>query len=433
MNQSSLFAMNADNGIKIQNIDAAFGGSKVKGKLAQKCTAVAPRSMHYLENHTSAVMLYAEPPQSFMRYFKYLYGFDPNVLFPASLPDWHTDGLSLIYTVLDDRNLVEHIAKIGRSNNWSITPFIPHPLVFELSDRTGLPVNGMDRVNVLSDKVGMLNDKSIFQKLCRGIGIPTPKSHHARGWRQMVYAARAAINRHGAVMLRCARAAGGLGNLKVTREELNGSDLGSYLERTIGHDRDNWENDTVLVERVLDVASSPSTLVYIEENGEPRFVADSMQRLKDMKFIGAQIPSGIPNKVLRKLVSHALDYARVVSDMGGRGWCGIDWGLLRNGDYVAFESNYRFGGNNHALAIRRKLDYHGVSISNDALTVSNSLRFEEVWGKLDSTGLGWDHKSREGIVVSIPPSDGSMGYVALAPSASRAEELSDDFERHFHC
>ena len=430
---NSLFTMNADNGIKVQNIDAAFGGNKVRGKLAQKCTAVAPRSMHYLENRESAVMLYNEPPRSFMNYLKYLYGFDPRVLYPASLPDWHDDGLSLLYTVLDDRELVGHITKVGRTHNWSITPFISHPLVFELADRTGLPVRGMSRENVLSDKVGILNDKSVFQVLCRGLNIPVPKSYHARSWPDLLRAARKQLIRRGSVMLRCARAAGGLGNLRINREDLRGLDLETYLDQKIGAEKSTWQNDTVLVEEVLNVICSPSTLVYIKDNGETVFIADSMQRLKDMKFIGAQIPSGIPDPALQKLIIHALNYASYAYKMGARGWCGIDWGILRGGECVAFESNYRFGGNNHALAIRRKLDYRGVSISNDVLTVSPDLRFEEVWAKLDSTGLGWDAARHEGIVVSIPPSDGSMGYVSLAATAEKAEALSEAFERLFHC
>jgi hypothetical protein len=154
-----------------------------------------------------------------------------------------------------------------------------------------------------------------------------------------------------------------------------------------------------------------------------------MQKLKDMNFIGAQIPSGVPGHILTAMRSHTHSYATLAAKLGGRGWCGIDWGILKNGDIVAFESNCRFGGNNHALAIRSKLQHTGISLTNDVLKVPPTLNFGHVWKKLKNQDLGWSATRREGIVISVPPADGSMGYIALAADAPRTEELALRFEQ----
>ena len=102
--------------------------------------------------------------------------------------------------------------------------------------------------------------------------------------------------------------------------------------------------------------------------------------------------------------------------------------MLWDGSIVAFESNYRFTGNNHPIAIRRKLrsDNVGgaVTLSNDALKVSETATFVGTLAFLEERGANWDPVRGEGVIVTIPPAGGSMGYVAFADSLRQLQHFA---------
>ncbi|MFA5185502.1 MAG: hypothetical protein WC551_03365 [Patescibacteria group bacterium] len=425
-----IFVGNYDNGIVVTNIDHAITmAGQAVGKLAQKCIDVAPRAVHYLRPDEAAV-LYEPLPDAYAAYLRDLYGFRPMTFSPKARYTDTSQPLSLIENMLDDQELLENVGRVGKRHGWHITPFIQHPSVFELGRRTGLPVQGMSEESVLGNRVAELNDKARFQTVCRKLGIPIPDSLHVSGLSDVLRLARKIFAMTGSVMLRHALGAGGLGNIEATQELLDQAGnqrLEEYLLERM-QPLAIWEHGMVLVEPFLKVRHSPATLYRITPD-RLRLVSHSMQIISGTScYIGSIAPSGLPTDLVDSMVSMSKRYAAYVRSQGGYGYCGIDWGILHDGSLIAFESNFRFGGMIHVNEIKRRLRSDNaqgaVTVSNDALKVGKATNFTTVHDLMADRKLHWDVDSGEGVVVTIPPAGGSMGYVVLAETIRRAMEFN---------
>jgi len=428
-----LFVGNYDEGIHVRtlipaNIDGAFHGHTT-GALARKCVEVAPRAMHML-GPDDAALLYTAPPETFVDYYEELYGYEPRVYYPEQPYTDLTQPLDLIQMALRDPELLERLAQDGRHFGWHLESFIGSPAVYELARRIGLPVRGFSEAAVQADAVARLNDKALFQHFCHKNGIPTPPSTHVTGWQNLIAEAERQFDERGSVMLRRARAAGGLGNCLVnqtTMREAGTSTVREHLRLKL-QPHEEWEHEVVLVEPELTIVSSPSVLARASGR-EIEIIGVIDQVLKGTEYIGGNVPT-LESKVdADQLINWTLLYGFThFIPQGGQGWFDIDFGRLVNGSFVAFESNGRCTGNNHGLAVRRRLmhdrDPRTVHTwSNDALKVAPRTPFEDVLR--GTSDVLWSPKRGDGVVITIPPQGGSMGYIALATGYERKLELRD--------
>lgn len=426
-----LFVGNYDEGIHVRtlfgtNIDEAFYG-QTTGALARKCVEVAPRATHMLDPDDAA-LLYAAPPESFIDYYESLYGFEPRVYFPAQHYTDLTKPLDLIRMALDEPELLAALRSDGHRYGWSLEPFITSPQVYELARRIGLSVRGFSEEAVMADAVARLNDKALFQRFCHEHGIPTPASVHIAGWKNLMQEAQRQFDERGSVMLRRARAAGGLGNCLVNTQtmcEEGTHTVREHLEKML-QPREEWEHEVVLVEPELTIVSSPSVLGRAAGH-DVEIVGVIDQVLKGTAYIGGNVPTRESPEDAERLFHWTLLYGqRHFIREGGQGWFDIDFGRLPDGAFVAFESNGRCTGNNHGLAVRRRLMRGREQVhawTNDALKVKPQTTFEDVLAGLN--GALWSPQRGDGVVITIPPAGGSMGYIALATSLERKLELRD--------
>ncbi len=430
---SMLFVGNYDEGIHVRtlfgaNIDGAFHGHTT-GPLARKCVEVAPRAMHML-GPDDAALLYTAPPQAFVDYFRDLYGHEPRVYYPVESYTDVNQPLDLIQMALRDTELIRRIAAVGRRLGWHLESFIGSPQVYEFARRTGLSVSGFSEEAVKADAVARLNDKALFQHWCHANGIPTPTSVHVLGWEELMLEAERQFGERGSVMLRRARAAGGLGNCLVsqaTMRDAGAMSVRQYLRLKL-QPHEEWEHEVVLVEPELTIVSSPSVLARARGKGV-EIVGVIDQVLKGTEYIGGNVPTLESPNDGERLINWTMLYGLThFIPQGGQGWFDIDFGRLPDGTFVAFESNGRCTGNNHGLAVRRRLmanrDPATVHAwTNDALKVAPDTTFQDVLRGVN--GALWSPNRGDGVVVTIPPQGGSMGYIALATSQERKHELRD--------
>ncbi|PJA46347.1 hypothetical protein CO174_00305 [Candidatus Uhrbacteria bacterium CG_4_9_14_3_um_filter_50_9] len=423
------------NAVQIANIDAAFQGHTT-GDLARKCMEVAPRVVHMLDEH-DAVLLYAPLPEAFASYCEDLYGYRPQVYHPGEPYRDFSEPLDLVERSLRDERLIAMLREDAKRFNWRMEPFIGHPSVFELARKSGMSTGGFSEQAVLANKVAELNDKALFQHFCRSRGIPTPASVHVLGWENLMTETERQYQARGSVMLRRARAAGGLGNCLVTDQEMDtvgASSVRQYLEIKL-QPHEEWDHETVLVEPVLKILSSPTVLLRAD-HGRMRIVAVIDQVLKGASYIGGNFPTGESAEDARQLELWALEYGTQFVLEGGEGWFDIDFGRLEDGSFVAFESNGRCTGNNHGLAVRHRLFKERANQvhawTNDALKVRPGTPFEQVLNQVPKDVL-WCPSREDGVIITIPPGGDdqqfSMGYVALANSTERKHELRDAMDR----
>lgn len=434
-----LFVGNYDEGIHVRtqkppvlfglNIDAAFHG-ETTGALARKCVEVAPRATHML-GPDDAALLYTALPEAFVAYFEQLYGYEPRAYHPAESYTDLTQPLDLIQMAMRDEDLIARLSRDGQHFGWDIESFIGSPQVYELARRTGLSVRGFSEDAIRQDAVARLNDKALFQHWCHEQGIPTPASVHVMGWENLIDEAQRQFDERGSVMLRRARAAGGLGNCLVSPDTMRAAGTTTVREylRLKLQPHEEWEHETVLVEPELMIVSSPSVLARATGR-DVEIIGVIDQVLKGTEYIGGNVPTVESPDDGARLNNWTMLYGLThFVPQGGQGWFDIDFGRLSDGTFVAFESNGRCTGNNHGLAVRRRLMAHRDPRSvhawtNDALKVSPSTTFEDVLRGVN--GALWSPNRGDGVVITIPPQGGSMGYIALATSYERKIELRDE-------
>lgn len=418
-------------GIFIPNIESAIlTQGKVTGKLKQKCIDVAPRAVHCLQKG-DGIVLYAPITDAFRGYIEDLYGFSPTVFAPTGADLSPDTPLSIVDALLAEPRLLEQIAAAGRGRDWIVAPFIPHPSVFRLGRALDLPVGGMIESHVRRGNAGKLNDKVDFQRICRARNIPVPESIMVDGWDALVAAVRDVYRTNHGVMLRQSRTNGGLGTAKVTAEGMRARGiqrLETYVEELLSP-RDGWENQPILVEPYLRKRCSPSTLLFVND-GRAKLVSHTVQILEDDVYVGCRNPSDLPGAILDRMIEMTHRYAEHAIALGFEGYVGIDWELLEDGSFVALESNARYGGQNHVLAIAKRLCRDRINCvrleSRDVLKVRRDARLEEMLHAMRKRGVAWDAKRGDGVVISIPPANGSMGFVAVAETEVRLRRLVDE-------
>lgn len=409
----------------IANIDGSFFGP-VTGQLARKCRQLAPRMLHCLERDDS-VVLYERPPEAYLDYYEQLYGYRPDVICPrserrASAP------LDMLGDVLADASLTEIILGLGAKRPWSVVPFVDHARVYEFADRVGLPVVGTARSKVEAGLSADLNDKIKFQERCRKLGLPVPKSTYVRGFAAIHKSAASMLEIHDGVMIRRARAAGGLGNIPIESADVRTEEMLTAFLRDQLQPANAWEADDVLVEPLLRVDKTPTSLFFAGTSGV-RLIAEARRELSGgYASKGGYIPSNLTSVRSDQMIDMGRRYGEDIARDGAYGYFDIDWGVA-NGMLVAFESNFRMTGNNHHVAIRQRLRPDNasglVSASFDDLDIREGLELSHVLERLERHALLYDSARGCGVIVTVPPNDGTVGYVALAESSRDLAELAN--------
>lgn len=394
-----------------------------------KCIEVAPRAAHLVDREGAAV-LYTPLPDGYAEYCHDLYGFTPRVFAPSRQYTDLSQPLSLLEWILEDEELLHVLAREGRARKWSLDAFIGNPLAYAIADRTGVPVMGMSREAVERGAVADLNDKALFQLFCRENGIDTPNSTHVIGWDDLLSEATRQYDLRGSVMIRRSLAVGGLGNCEVNERILAGAGcrtVSEYLAQVL-EPQQEWSREIILVEPVLEIDVSPATLFWIGDDGRPHLVAVADQVVENKGFVGSIFPTRVNDDLRERMIAGGIAYGSEFYRRGGRGYYDVDWGVCRDGRLVAFESNGRYTGNNHPIAVMERLGQAGaMGWSKDALRVHPSTRFREALAFLSSEGAAWNMDRQDGVVITIPPTGvgdvKTMGYVAIGATRERVHEL----------
>jgi hypothetical protein len=436
---SRVFLGNFDNGVQVPrrvfvpNNDGASAASaeRITGHLALKCMEVAPRAAHLIDREDAAV-LYTPLADEYAEYCHGLYGFTPRVFAPSRQYTDLSEPLSLLEWILGDEELLHVLAHEGRACKWRLDAFIDNPLVYAIGDRTGIPVMGMSREAVERGAVGDLNDKALFQLFCRENGIDTPNSTHVTGWDDLLSETTRQYELRGSVMIRHSRTVGGLGNREVNERilaEAGCRTVSEYLAKFL-ESQQEWRHETILVEPVLEIGVSPTTLFWIGDDGRPHLIAVADQVVEKMSFLGSVFPARVDDNLQARMIAGGMAYGLEFYRRGGRGYYDVDWGVCRDGRLVAFESNGRYTGNNHPIMVMERLGQaDAMGCSKDALRVHPSTRFQDVVAFLGSRKAAWNVDRQDGVVVTIPPAGlgdvKTMGYVAIGATRERVHELQN--------
>ncbi len=373
-------------------------------------------------------VLYEEPCTAFVDEMERLHGVRPIIWVPGD--DAHGD-VSLVDQLSEDTDLLEQMEDLR--DDYMLEGIINTRKLTWLGKDVSMDVRGTKAEKVLNGLIRRCNDKAEFKRTCRQLKIATIPGTSVKGSKSALFnAAHQAFNHYGAIVLRQAYSAGGLGNRSFTvREELI-----DFLE--VLSCRSRWVRGRTLVEPLLPVKTALSTIVEYTAMG-PRIYghADRVDNGK-LESSGSLFPSSYHASILNLMESRAMEYALHRQSQGyGERFLDIDWVVLGDqfkpeggmymppGMLLGAESNARWLATNTQLALRKHLaEGKGAALGIDFVRVSPTVSTSDVLSIFNTPGgIGWDQERQSGVILTNPPRDGAMSYTVLAPTAEMAIHL----------
>jgi len=194
----------------------------------------------------------------------------------------------------------------------------------------------------------------------------------------------------------------------------------------------SWFREPILVEPLLTLQSSPSTLGFISEDGTARVVLSGIQLFATSAYCWFSPPE-YSDDIVSTMEDRFLRYAKAVAKKGALGWLDIDWGITPSGEVIGIESNYRMTGWTAVAQLFRTLfgsDFrkYPALFSSDVLPLKASTTLSELADELSERGLEFDVQHRRGVFVSSCPSSRFFGIVAVSPEASDLRKMLCDLK-----
>lgn len=168
----------------------------------------------------------------------------------------------------------------------------------------------------------------------------------------------------GAVFIRGVRSLMGVDNLRIDRRRLTREVLAQWLT-------DRPEEACYLVEPLLPVRSSPNVQLWIEDDGAPRLLAVTRQRLdRNLAHRGNAFPYRSP--VRNAIVDSAVAITGWLSEEGFRGPLGLDFIEIARpmrgaAAHVLAEVNGRINGATYPIALVERLNQVRRSVGSAPL------------------------------------------------------------------
>lgn len=291
----------------------------------------------------------------------------------------------------------------------------------------------------------LLNRKTHFRQLAAGISLPLAAGAIATSPAQLAAAIDLLIGATGTVIVKQDNAAGGMGNITVSRCEagpLPGSRETLPLDTDVQTAAASvWQslnqpgNRSVVVESYHEATHRFYFEYVIDEAGRPVFLNSGTIRLRpdedpaarELVWVGLDIPAELPAGAAGVALTHAARLAGRAGEIGYRGYINIDGVRTREGDVIFNEANARWGGGLvlHAIADRllgrSYADTHCLSSLRDVAAPNRS----EAVRRLHRQGLNFSRPAKEGVLVLAADEarPGTAECLVLAGSRERCREI----------
>ena len=323
---------NQQNRLVIANFDNFFVAAPT-GKVAKKCLKLAWRCVFLLRQPGDALVVGKALPGGFLDYVETILGFRPMIYELTGTID---EPLDFIGAIRRDPKLMEQLRRDAPVYGWRLAPLISCESAFELGDDLGIPVNGTSRRLVKRGLIRKLNDKIEFAKWCIWRALETAGMPFT-GLRPVLDEALYCQHMQGAVVIREACSAGGLGNgtFRSHAELLSLRDkLESSLEDTAAY--------RAMVGPLLEWVKHHFSVVMHIGSAGPRVVTTCYRHIVNhTESAGGTTPCPTSTPGLKRAIRIAKEYGWWLWRRGYRGPADMDFGSNDLARLVLFESNAR--------------------------------------------------------------------------------------------
>lgn len=333
-----------------------------------------------------------------------------------------------------DTDALQAIKERCQGEDWFVEPYIQTEPIFELGQQLELPVKGTAQKYLAFGLIDNLNSKDFCKALAIGAGCHVPPGMCADSLTTLertIDTVSAQLTEQSGqtqpqLMLRKIQSAGGAGNLAGTATELKAA-----LPHWYGGSR-------VLVEHFLDFETVCGSLSLINDQGCHFVGLDSQVFDSHGGWCGFDYPANVvgpeADEALSELLAGINRLGRSVYLAGARGYLNMDWGLARNAqgklEPVFLECNFRHNGFGYVVDIAKHFfgsHWSSLHISSRESLPTTAANTDELLTKLSSLTYEGEplllHKTkgRRGLVITSPPTHGTVALAALGESEEYVE------------
>ncbi len=321
-----------------------------------------------------------------------------------------------------------------QGEGWFVEPYIQTEPIMELSRQLELPVKGTDPKYLALGLIDNLNSKDFCKALAIGAGCQVPPGMCADSLTALentIDTVSAQLSEQNGqnqprLMLRKIQSAGGAGNLAGTAAELKAAIS------------DWYGGSRVLVEHFINFETVCGSLNLIDDQGCHFVGLDSQVFDNRGGWCGFDYPANVvgpeADEALSKLLADIDRLGRSVYLAGARGYLNMDWGLTRNAqgrlEPVFLECNFRHNGFGYVIDVARHFfgaHWSSLHISSRESLPTTAANTDELLTKLSSLTYEGEplllHKTkgRRGLVITSPPTHGTVALAALGESEEYVE------------
>ncbi|HEX2051150.1 MAG TPA: peptide ligase PGM1-related protein [Actinomycetota bacterium] len=427
----------------VGNVDCdAMVGEPWRMSYKEKCgSAGASQRLAWLMQDGDALVCPTPMSDAFMRYMGEINGVDTSTMHVIT-PDVYPDDITLVtFDVLSSPEMLDHVKRIlPTSQQWDVKAYYFDRAVAWLAEHLGLDVEGGALPALHEGCAETLNSKLYFRRIAAGHGVPVAEGAVCSTRAHMRVAIQDIFDVTGRVIVKQDLAAGGGGNVIVSRNEVESPSGSTEIVQVGGRDDllrvadDLWDrligprNTTLILEAYYDNVST----VYSELDIAPGAARPELLNYGDMRmeplWVGFEIPtSTLGPYQLGEFLSVSMQLASIARDTGYRGKINCD-ALKTTDDRVVFtEINGRLGGCTHVHVVAQRLFGRDYGDRYTILT-RNKVRcppFERTLEILRERGLLLSPGDRHGVVILIEDEArrGIVEYMVAAPGRSEALEI----------
>lgn len=326
---------------------------------------------------------------------------------------------TMVDSILDDKEAVNNIKQLTKSNDWVIEPFIETPRIIRLAREINIPTDMTHPELVWNGMINVLNDKASFKRLSSTLNIPVVDGFETDSMPALEKAIKLSGEKYDEIMLRKVKYAGGAGNMHGSVDE---------LLKTIP----DWYNGgKVLVEPFLNLHSVAGSLAYLGQE-KTHFIGIDKQVFKNGGWTGFEFPYP-QGKGRSKVKEYTQRLADAVQSSGARGYLNLDWAFTKEApeNPIALECNFRSNGFGYVTDFAEK--YFGRTWQNMYISCRESIptsakdtatlikNFEKI--KVNNrplliTEIG----AKEGAVITSPPFDGGFSAAVFSKDPDYTKE-----------
>lgn len=281
----------------------------------------------------------------------------------------------------------------------------------------------------------LFNDKRIFRAIAAARLIPLAEGGSVSSLAELSQLVPKLIDVTGSVIVKQDRHSSTDGNLVVTKAHGISGQGASHVYQFVGDgsdairtvwDRLGYDGAALVVEAYYPVQKILYAEFLIERaTSSVHFRNWGSPRMNPGSFGLVIPPIAVSPFLAARFISGATEVARIACELGFDGLLDVDGIITDQGEVIFNEVNGRTGGCSHVHAICERLvgagygDRAVAATSNEVQTRSLS----KLLSQLQQTGLGFDKRTRRGVVITAEDAGVSGRLEALSIGASEADVL----------